>query len=123
MKTPIEFIEIPAADFTRAVKFYETVFSIKLTLCDSCESEKMAFFNSFTNKPNLAISWSADFHPSKDGVLIHLKVENIEATLQQINANGGKTIRPKTKIEAEGMGYFSLFLDSECNRLGLYSSK
>jgi len=30
-----------------------------------------------------------------------------------IEKNGGKIIRPKTKIEAEGRGYFSLFIDSE----------
>lgn len=122
MNKQIEFIEIPAADFTRAVNFYETVFGDKLTICD-CETEKMAFFGDFTAKPNLAISWSNDFYPSKDGVLIHLTVESIETALERIHTNGGRTIRPKTKIEAEGMGYFALFSDSEGNTIGLYAEK
>lgn len=124
MKNLVKLIEIPAADFVRAVKFYEAVLGIKLTVCDSCETEKMAFFSDFTNtEPNVALSWTADFLPSKNGVLVSLNVDSIEQTLERINANGGKTIRPKTKIEAEGMGYFALFSDSEGNTIGLYADK
>lgn len=123
MKNLIEFVEIPSVDFRRAVNFYEVVFGVKLTICDSCETEKMAFFSDFSIKPNIAISWASDFHPSKDGVLIHLPVEDIEVTLDLINANGGIILRPKTKIEADGMGYFAQFSDSEGNTLGLYAEK
>ncbi|WP_099463901.1 VOC family protein [Parabacteroides provencensis] len=123
MKNLIEFIEIPAIDFNRAVKFYETALDLKLTVCDSCESEKMAFFPETPTKPNVAISWASDFQPSKDGVLIHFSVESIETALALANANGGKTVRPKTKIEVAGMGYFAQFSDSEGNTLGLYAEK
>lgn len=47
----------------------------------------------------------------------------MEGTLHAIVENGGKIIRPKTKIEAEGMGYFALFIDCEGNKLGLYSDR
>lgn len=123
MKNLIEFIEIPATDFNRAVKFYETALDLKLTVCDSCESEKMAFFPETPTKPNVAISWASDFQPSKDGVLIHFSVESIETVLALANANGGKTVRQKTKIEVDGMGYFAQFSDSEGNTLGLYAEK
>ena len=123
MKSLIKLAEIPSVDCKRAVKFYEAVLGLKLTVCDSCESEKMAFFSDFSAQPNVAISWAADFHPSKDGVLISLSVGSIETTLDRINANGGKTVRPKTKIEADGMGYFAMFSDSEGNTLGLYADK
>lgn len=123
MKNLIKFIEIPATDFARAVKFYEAVLDINLTVCESCETEKMAFFGDFSTEPNVAISWAADFHSSKDGVLVSLSVESIETTLALVNANGGKTVRLKTKIEADGMGYFALFADSEGNTLGLYAEK
>lgn len=43
MKQLVNFFEIPSADFTRAVKFYEAVFNLKLSVCE-CETEKMAFF-------------------------------------------------------------------------------
>ena len=123
MKNWIEFVEIPSADFSRAVKFYEAVFGVKLTVCDECETEKMAFFSDFSVKPNVAISWAADFRPSKDGVLIHFPVDDIDVTLQLVSANGGRIVRPKTKIEAEDMGYFAMFSDSEGNTLGLYAGE
>lgn len=123
MKNLIEFIEIPSANFMRATKFYETILGVRLTVCDDCESEKMAFFGDGSIKPNVAISWSADFHPSKNGILIHFPVENMEATLELIKANNGKIVREKTKIDAEGMGYFAMFSDSEGNTVGLYSEK
>lgn len=123
MKQQIKFVEIPTMDFKRAVKFYETVLNTQLNICYSCETEKMALFFDFSVKPPLALSWSPDFHPSKNGVLIHLSVDNIEITLEAIQANGGAIVRPKTKIEAEGMGYFALFSDSEGNTLGLYADQ
>ena len=43
MKKLISFFEIPASDFVRAVKFYETVLSLKLDVME-CDAEKMAFF-------------------------------------------------------------------------------
>lgn len=123
MKNPVKFIEIPVADFTRAVKFYETVLGIKLSICDSCETEKMAFFSDYSTEPNVVLSWTADFYPSKEGVLITLSLESIEAPLALITANGGKSVRLKTKNEAGGMGYFAQFSDSEGNTLGLYAEK
>jgi predicted enzyme related to lactoylglutathione lyase len=122
MKNLIAFFEIPAENFERAVKFYETVLCVQLYSVD-CETEKMAFFPAENDICPGSISWTKDFHPSKDGVLIHLQVENMETTMKAIEKAGGKIIRPKTKIEAEGRGYFSLFLDSEGNRMGLYSDK
>ena len=123
MKNCIELIEIPAANFARAVNFYETVFQVKLTVYDCCTTEKMAFFPASATKPDLAISWADGFRPSADGVHISLYVESIEATLAHITANGGKIVRPKTKIEVEGKGYFAQFTDSEGNTLGLYAEK
>jgi len=69
MKNLVAFFEIPAANFDRAVKFYETVLNIKLSVMD-CEAEKMAFFPEENEKCPGSISWAKDFNPSKDGVLV-----------------------------------------------------
>lgn len=122
MKKLISFFEVPATDFKRAVRFYENVLCIQLSTSE-CEDEKMAFFPEEDGCVTGAISYSKDFFPSKDGVLIHLNVDNMEETILRIEENGGKIVREKTKIEAEGMGYFALFTDCEGNRLGLYSDK
>ena len=124
MRTLVAFFEIPAVEFNRAIQFYETILNVKLTVMD-CGHEKMAFFPEENGLCIGAISWAADnsFLPSKDGVLVSLSVESIEKATVSISKLGGKILIPKTKIEAEGLGYFSVFIDCEGNRVGLYSDK
>ena len=83
----------------------------------------MAFFPDEDRLAPGAISWAADFLPAKNGVLVHLNVDDMDATLALIKANGGSIVREKTKIESEDRGYFAMFSDSEGNTLGLYSDK
>lgn len=120
MKKLISFFEIPATDFGRAVKFYESILNTKLSVFE-CESEKMAFFPGEENELTGAISYADGFTPSANGVLIHFQVENMSETLVLIEANGGGIVRPKTKIECDGKGYFAMFTDSEGNTIGLNS--
>ncbi len=123
MKNLVAFFEIPAANFERAVKFYESALGVSLDAICDCGTEKMAFFPEENGLCPGAISWGENFCPSNDGVLIHFRVENMETTITAIEKSGGKITRAKTKIEAEGRGYFALFIDSEGNRVGLYSDK
>lgn len=115
----ISWVEIPANDFERAVKFYETVFEIDLDVNDF-GTEKMACFPNGEG----AISFAPDFKPSKNGVLISFNAGNkMETALQKIKDFGCEIIQGKTKIEAEGRGFFAVFIDSEGNRVGLYGDK
>lgn len=118
MKNLIAFFEIPAADFRRAIEFYETVLNVELDVVE-CEDEKMAFFTE-DNEVIGAISYAANFHPSADGTLIHFYCEDLETTLQKVIKKGGSIVIPTTKIEAEGKGHFAVFADSEGNHVGLY---
>lgn len=119
MKNLIGFFEIPAADFLRAVDFYETVFHLQFSVSE-CEYEKMACIID-EGQPVGAISHAAGFLPSPNGVLIHFHCENMESTLNQVLLKGGKVWIPKTKIEADNPGYFAVFADSEGNHIGIYS--
>lgn len=118
-KSLLSFFEIPAADFDRAVDFYSKVFKIDIQKIDCGDSEKMAFF------PNCegAISYSEMIKPSTNGVLISLRVESINETLEVIGQLGGKTVVGLTAIEAEGMGHFAIFIDLEGNKIGLHEQK
>lgn len=116
MKNIISWIEIPAENFERAVKFYQQVFNWTLTPMDF-GSEKMACLPNDVG----AISFSPGFKPSENGVLISFNTNNqLDAYIEKISEFGGNVLQPKTKIEAEGREYFALFTDTEGNRLGLY---
>jgi predicted enzyme related to lactoylglutathione lyase len=118
MEKFISWVEIPASDFHRAVKFYSRVFNLDLKVVEG-RDEKMAFFPGGEG----AISFAPDFYPSRDGVLVSLNAgKDLNAVLKLVVENGGELLKAKTKIEAEGMGYFALFIDSEGNKIGLYQA-
>ena len=60
MSKLVSFFEIPAADFDRAVKFYENLFGVKLEVLD-CGHEMMAFFPKEDGVCPGAVSWSSQF--------------------------------------------------------------
>ncbi len=120
MNSLVAFFEIPAADFPRAVKFYESVLGIPLSVVDCGPTEKMACFPNEDDRCPGAISWSANFKPSSDGPLVSLQVNDIETALASVVQLGGRVTIPKTAIEAEGLGSFATFIDSEGNRIGLF---
>lgn len=118
MEKLISFVEIPAADFDRAVEFYKQVLLLELKTVEG-KLEKMAFFPGGEG----AISYSPGFNPSADGVLVSLNArKDMDAVLARVREQGGQIEKPKTKIEGEGMGFFALFIDSEGNRIGLYQA-
>lgn len=118
MNKIIAWVEIPTTDFYRAVKFYNLVLQTELKPLDWGE-EKMACLPNDEG----SIFYSPGFEPSKKGVLVSFNAGNsIDKMLKRINDAGGKIVKPKTKIEAENRGYFALFIDSEGNKLGLYSN-
>jgi len=116
MKKIFYWVEIPTVDFDRAVDFYGKLLNVNLEKLD-CETEKMACLPDDAG----AVCWSPDFKPSKDGVLVSMNCgTDIDGWLKRIVEYGGEIVRPKTKIEVEGRGWFALFTDTEGNQLGLY---
>ena len=121
MKNLINWFEIPAINFKRAINFYEKVFDLKLKICEY-ETEKMAFFpeKKFSNCG--MISQAKDFIPSADGVVIYFDAtDKIDELITKVRTAGGSILTDKCKIEADGRGHFALVKDSEGNRIGLYS--
>ncbi len=119
MKKLISWLEVPAVNFDRAVRFYSSVFNLNMEKID-CGEEKMACFPGGEG----AVSYAPNFNPSSDGLLVSFNVsDNLESTILRIEENGGKIVQPKTKIEAEGRGYFAVFIDCEGNKVGLYADE
>ena len=117
MEKLIAWVEIPSADFERAVKFYGSVFGLELMPIDCGNDEKMACFPTGEG----AVIYSSYSKPAPNGAIVSFTVpDTIEATILRIEQEQGKVVIPKTKIEAEGKGYFALCIDSEGNQIGLY---
>lgn len=112
----ISWVEIPTTDFERAVKFYNQVLNLELEPLDF-GSEKMACFPNDEG----AIIWAEGYQPSNQGAIISFYTKNMESSLEKVWDLGGKVTKQKTKIEADGRGYFAHFTDCEGNRIGLYS--
>lgn len=114
------WFEIPAADFERAVGFYERVFGTRLKR-DGFGAAKMAVFPSAAPATSGAIMAGEDYRPGGVGSVVYLSAgEDLAGPLSRVKAAGGSVAVPKTALP-DGMGYFAQFIDSEGNRVGLHS--
>ena len=123
IKTHIaNWFEIPVKDLDRAIKFYEKVFDVKLAREDM-GGMKMAMFPFTQDTPGAAGSLikGESYEPSHAGTVVYFIVQDIPETLRRVNANGGKTLMPKTAIGQ--YGFIAQYEDTEGNRLALHSMK
>jgi predicted enzyme related to lactoylglutathione lyase len=120
----ISWFELPAADLDRAQNFYETIFDIQMIPLDMPQLQMRLFPTDNPNNYGGAICSSSDFYQSSDqsGPLIYLNGDpDVQLILDKIEIAGGKIVIPKTQISPE-YGYMAVFLDTEGNRVALYSS-
>ena len=115
---PVGYFEIPVTDLDRAVKFYESVFGLKMEL-GTIDNIEMAFFpfNDSGSGITGALAKGSIYKPSKEGALIYFNTDSIDEVLQRVKDNGGKTLYPKTSVGE--YGYVAEFEDSEGNRIAL----
>jgi predicted enzyme related to lactoylglutathione lyase len=120
MKNLISVFEIPAVDFSRAIKFYQAVLEISIEEIDM-EGVKMGLFPGSEDGVSGAVIEGRKYKPSADGVIVYLNGgSDLQLVLDRVEANKGKVIEPKTEIGPE-MGYYAMFIDTEGNKLGLHS--
>jgi predicted enzyme related to lactoylglutathione lyase len=120
MENLINWFEIPASDFGRALQFYKTILQIDITELDMYGT-MMGMFPSDGQNVSGAIVQGDGYSPSGNGVLVYLNGGNdLQLILNRIESIEGKIIMPKTQISSE-MGYFAIFLDSEGNKMALHS--
>ena len=121
---PVAWFEIPVTDMKRAIKFYETVFDFKLDHRILGPLE-MAWFPEIENGKGStgSLVLHKDFYkPSADGILIYFSspTGDLANEEKRVEKAGGRIIFPK-KLIAENIGYMSVFLDSEGNRIAMHS--
>ena len=122
MKQVINWFEIPAVDFDRAVGFYENIFSTKLRR-EELNGMKLGIFPYEAPGPSGAVCKMANLQPGPAGTLIYLDASpDVAPVLARVNANGGKVVLDKTLVN-DDIGYIGIFIDSEGNRVGVHARK
>jgi len=120
MNNLINWFEIPASDFSRAVNFYKTILSVDIHEAEMLGT-RMGFFPSNGKNVSGAIVAGDDYTPSKQGVTIYLNGgSDLQPTLERVAGYGGTVVVPKTQISPE-MGYFAIFIDTEGNKVAVHS--
>ena len=122
----VGWFEIPVTNMERAVKFYETLFNVKLTR-ETMGGLDMAWFPGNMEGPGATGSLVYDpknYKPSQDGTLVYFSSQSgdIARELSKIKDIGGTILQPKTLI-TDDIGYMAICLDSEGNRIALHSQK
>ena len=121
-KNAVGWFEIPVSSMDRAVKFYETVFEVKLYV-DQFGPILMGWFPHDPKKPvaSGSLVYNEDFYkPSTEGSLVFFSSTDVAIEVGKIKNAGGKVIQGKTLISEE-IGYMALFIDTEGNRVALHS--
>lgn len=120
MQNPLRWFEIATADLERAVHFYQTVFATELRR-ETCGDIAMAIFPYAEPYPSGALVAMPQLQPRDNGTLIYLDGgDDLNAVLARIPAAGGQVVMEKTDL-GKDIGHIALFIDSEGNRVGVYS--
>lgn len=115
----ITWFEIPAADFSRAVRFYETIFASPLQ--HMAEWPNLAIFPYQRPGVSGAVAYGDGHRPSSDGVVIYLNCDGrIDDVLGRVEKAGGAIVQPKSHLPS--VGYVAQIRDSEGNRIGLHAA-
>lgn len=119
----LNWFEIPATDITRAQKFYESIFGIKMMPMPEMMEMKMTSFPAEmgNGKVSGALVQGQYHKPGMDGAVVYLNANpSIDAVIGKIEQAGGKVIMPKMQISPE-IGCMAFFVDTEGNRMALHA--
>ena len=120
MANAINWFEIPANNYDRAIQFYSTVLGAPLHK-QEIQGTKMAFLPMEGQGVGGAVCFGEGYTPSDAGALIYLNGgDDLAAPLARVGAAGGQVVVPKTKISEE-IGYFAVFMDTEGNKMAFHS--
>jgi len=106
------YVEIPADDINTSVKFYTSVFGWETRT----RGDGAVAFDDGVGQ--VSGTWVTGRKPSSDvGVLIYIMVDDIDAAIEAITANGGKIVQP---VGVDAPEITARFTDPAGNIFGLY---
>ena len=117
----LNWFEIAVNDISRAKKFYETIFDMKMEDMEM-PGMKYAMFpwSPEANKVSGGLAQSPMHKPGAGGSIVYLNGNpDLQQVLNRIEKAGGKITMPKTDIGENG--FMAFFIDTEVNSIGLHS--
>ena len=119
MRNAINWFEIPAREFDRAVSFYTTILGEAIAVHDF-GGQPHGMFPADEGAVSGAIVAGDGYTPGTDGTTVYLNVEGqIDAVIGRIEGAGGMIFLPKTDIGPHG--FIAILADTEGNKVGLHS--
>ena len=119
----INWFEIPVADFDRAKKFYETIFSYQMPENQMGPARMGFLLYDFQNggRGGAIVHNPGFYQPNANGTLVYLNCDpDLSPVLEKVAGAGGKVVQEKKDI-GQGLGFWAIILDSEGNRVALHS--
>ena len=118
----INWFEIPATDFDRAVKFYETALGISMHR-ETFAGDPNAFFPYVRGQGVGGSVVKTDYaKPGASGAVVYINAgtrEQLAASLARVEAAGGAVLQPATELGE--IGTIALIRDTEGNHVGLHA--
>lgn len=114
MSNRVIHFEIPSDDLEKSTAFYNKIFGWKFTQFGNQEYWLATTGND--NEPGINGAIMKKKHPDQPFTST-IKVDNIEATIQSIENEGGKIVVPKMPIP--GVGWLLFFKDLDNNIFGV----
>jgi|SRR5271168_595238 len=109
------YLEIPALDIGRSAKFFETVFGWRVRR----RGDGSVAFDDGVGE--VSGTWVTGHKPASDpAVMIHIMVDNMAKSIEDVVANGGRIVKDAGRDSPEITAKFS---DPAGNVFGLYQHR
>lgn len=119
MANLVVWVDIPVLDLDRAVRFYSAVLGGEVRLQDY-PGRKIGLLPGAEHDVTGCLFTRAGEQPSDKGPVVYLSVQGrLDEALAQVEAHGGKILKPRHPIHPYGDR--AVILDSEGNRIALHS--
>ncbi|WP_340541098.1 VOC family protein [Nocardioides sp. GXZ039] len=119
----VSWFEMPADDVERASSFYAKVFGWGTPPMGTEGAYALTTAADDFGNPTEIGGINGGIHrrtdPADAGPVVNISVDDLDATLEQIVAAGGRVVQPRSEVDEFGLS-MALFADTEGNVLGIY---
>jgi predicted enzyme related to lactoylglutathione lyase len=114
----VHWFEIPTADFSKSIPFYNQVLGITLEATEFGPAQ-IAVFPYARPGVGGCLTQQEGLTPSSAGTIVYLPTKQLDEAIARVVPAGGKVMVPKTPV-GPNMGFFAKIRDLEGNVVGIF---